>query len=129
MHAKDQLAEQIGEAYGYISEMLDHKIEEVKLAAAEKSALTVSKILTAIVMTLFGVLMSIFGLISLAFYLAGDMQRSAHGFGIVALIMLVLLILVFLLRRYIIVNPTVTKVIQLFFSETPKEISNEQQGK
>lgn len=126
MHAKEQLAEQVGEAYGYMSEMLDHKIEEVKLAAAEKSALTVSKLLTAIVMTIFGVVMSTFGLISLAFYLAGDMQTSARGFGIVALIMLVLLLLVFFLRRYIIVNPTVTKVIQLFFSETTKETPNEQ---
>ncbi len=126
MHAKEELAEQIGEAYGYISEMLDHKIEEMKLSAAEKSALTVSKVLTAVVMTLFGVVMSTFGLISLAFYFAGDMQSTARGFGIVALIMLALLVLVFLLRRYIIVNPTVTKVIQLFFSETPKEISNEQ---
>lgn len=126
MHAKEQLAEQLGEAYGYISEMLDHKLEEVKLAAAEKSALTISTILTAVVMTIFGVVMSMFGLISLAFYLAGDMQSTARGFGIVALMMLFLLILVFVLRRYIIVNPTVTKVIQLFFSETPKEIPNEQ---
>jgi len=106
--------------------MLDHKIEEVKLAAAEKSALTVSKILTAVVMAIFGTVMAIFGLISLAFFLAGDMQTTARGFGIVALAMLLLLILVFLLRRYIIVNPTVTKVIQLFFSENPKEISNDQ---
>jgi|GEM_PF-2006981 len=126
MHAKEELAEQLGEAYGYISEMLDHKIEEVKLAAAEKSALTVSKVLTAIVMGIFAIIMSIFGLISLAFYLAGDMQTTARGFGIVALVMLLLLILVFVLRRYIIVNPTVSKVIQLFFSDTPKEISYEQ---
>lgn len=126
MHAKEELAEQLGEAYGYISEMLDHKIEEVKLAAAEKSALTVSKVLTAIVMGIFAIIMSIFGLISLAFYLAGDMQTTARGFGIVALVMLLLLILVFVLRRYIIVNPTVSKVIQLFFADTPKEISYEQ---
>lgn len=126
MQAKEQLAEQIGEAYGYISELLDHKLEEVKLAAAEKSALTISKVLTAVIMVLFGSVMATFGLISFAFYLAGDMQSSAKGFGIVALIMLALLLLVFVLRRYIIVNPTVTKVIQLFFSETPKEITHEQ---
>lgn len=126
MHAKEQLAEQLGEAYGYVSEMLDHKIEEVKLAAAEKSALTVSKILTAVVMTIFGVVMAIFGFISLAFYLAGDMETTARGFGIVALVMLVLLLLVFFLRRYIIVNPTVSRVIKLFFSENTQKHINEQ---
>lgn len=126
MHAKEQLAEQLGEAYGFMSEMLDHKIEEVKLAAAEKSALTVSKLLTVVVMSLLAVVMSTFGLISLAFYLAGDMQSSARGFGIVALVMLVLLVLVFLLRRYIIVNPTVSTVINLFFSESPQKNTNEQ---
>jgi high-affinity Fe2+/Pb2+ permease len=126
MHAKEQLAEQLGEAYGFMSEMLDHKIEEVKLAAAEKSALTVSKLLTVVIMSLLAVVMSTFGLISLAFYLAGDMQSSARGFGLVALIMLVLLVLVFLLRRYIIVNPTVSTVINLFFSESPQKNTNEQ---
>lgn len=126
MHAKKQLAEQLGEAYGFMSEMLDHKIEEVKLVAAEKSALTVSKLLTIVVMSLLGVVMSTFGLIALAFYLAGDMQSSARGFGIVALVMLVLLVLVFVLRRYIIVNPTVSTVINLFFSEPPQKNTNEQ---
>jgi ABC-type transport system involved in multi-copper enzyme maturation permease subunit len=126
MHAKEQLAEQLGEAYGYISEMLDHKIEEVKLSAAEKSALAVSKLLTVVVVTIFTVVISTFGLISLAFYFAGDMQSSARGFGIVALIMLVLLGLVFLLRRYIIINPTVAIVINLFFPEPSKEVTHEQ---
>lgn len=126
MHAKEQLAEQLGEAYGYISEMLDHKIEEAKLSAAEKSARAVSKLLTAVVMTILAVVMSIFGLISLAFYFAGDMQSSARGFGIVALIMLALMVLVFLLRRYVVVNPTVTTVINLFFPESSKEVTHEQ---
>lgn len=125
MHAKEELAEKIGETYGYLSEMLDHKVEGYKLAVAEKSALAISKLLTAIVMTIFGVVMATFGLISLAFYLAGDMQNTAKGFGIVALVMLVLLLLVFFLRRYIIVNPTVGKVIDIFFADPKNEDVNE----
>jgi uncharacterized membrane protein len=100
-------------------------LESYKLVVAEKSALTISKLLTAIVMTIVGVVMATFGLISLAFYLAGDMQSSARGFGLVALIMLVLLVLVFFLRRYIIENPTVGRVIDIFFSETKNEAGNE----
>ncbi len=123
MHAKDEMVEQIGEAYGYFTNMLDKKMEEYKLAAAEKSALTAAKAITAIIMTILLVIMSTFGLISLAFYLAGDMVNTAWGFAMVALIMLVLMILVFLFRRQLIVNPAVTKVITLFFAETDKEES------
>lgn len=124
MHAKEELIEQLGETYGYISHLFDQKIEEYKLAAAEKSALTFSKVLTAIVMTILLVIMVTFGLISLAFSLAGDMP-AARGFGIVALIMLVLMIIVFLLRRYLIVNPAVTKTISLFFAESDKKADHE----
>jgi ABC-type phosphate/phosphonate transport system permease subunit len=126
MHAKDELVEKIGETYGYMSHMLDRKMEEYKLAAAEKSALTVSKLIMVIVMTILGVVMATFGLIAFAFFLAGDMQNSAKGFGIVALIMLVLMVIVFLLRRYIIINPAVAKTISLFFSESENEANNEQ---
>jgi len=125
MHAKEELAEKLGETYGYLNELFDHKVESYKLVVAEKSALTISKLLTVIVMTIFGVVMASFGLIALAFYLAGDMQNTARGFGIVALVMLVLLLLVFFFRRYIIVNPTVSKVIDLFFSKPKNEAGNE----
>jgi len=126
MHAKDELIEKLGETYGYMNHMFDRKLEEYKLAAAEKSAMTVSKVITAIVMTLLGVIMGTFGLIAFAFYLAGDMQSSAKGFGTVALIMLVLMVLVFLLRRHIIINPAVAKTIALFFPEPENETNNEQ---
>jgi ABC-type phosphate/phosphonate transport system permease subunit len=126
MHAKDELIEKLGETYGYMSHMLDRKLEEYKLAAAEKSAITVSKLITVIVMTILGVVMATFGLIAFAFFLAGDMQSSAKGFGIVALIMLILMMLVFVLRRHIIVNPAVAKTISLFFSEPENEANNEQ---
>ncbi|WP_020567057.1 hypothetical protein [Neolewinella persica] len=125
MHAKDELIEKLGETYGYMNHMFDRKMEEYKLAAAEKSAMTVSKMITIIVMTILGVVMATFGLIAFAFYLAGDMQNSARGFGIVALIMLVLMVVVFLLRRYIIVNPAVTKTISFFFPEPENEANNE----
>lgn len=125
MHAKEELAEKLGETYGYLSELFDHKVESYKLSVAEKSAVTISKLITIIIMTILGVVMAIFGLISLAFLLAGDMDSTARGFGIVALVMLVLLLLVFFLRRYIIVNPTVSQVINLFFSEPKNDTGNE----
>jgi len=126
MHAKDELIEKLGETYGYMNHMFDRKMEEYKLVAAEKSAMTVSKVITAIVMILLGTVMGTFGLIAFAFYLAGDMQSSAKGFGIVALIVLILMVLVFLFRLQIIINPAVAKTISLFFPEPENEANNEQ---
>ena len=123
MQAKDEMVEQIGEAYGHFTNMLDKKMEEYKLAAAEKSALTASKVILGLIMGTLLVVMSTFGLIALAFYLAGDMANTAWGFLMVALMMLVLMILTFLLRKQLIINPAVTKVITLFFAESDKEVT------
>lgn len=112
---KEQLAERLGETYGFVSELIDHKIERVKLAVAEKSALTVAKVLTAIVLTILGILTTIFGCIALAFLIAGA-DDFAIGFGIVTGVFLFLAILVLVLRRYLIVNPAVSRVISVFFS-------------
>ena len=121
MQAKDEMVEQIGEAYGHLTSMLDKKMEEYKLTVAEKSAITASKVILGVILGTLLVVMSTFGLIALAFYLAGDMDNSAWGFLMVALIMLVLMLLVFLFRRQLIINPAVTKVITLFFAETDKK--------
>lgn len=121
MAAREDLLEDIGESFGYVNIMLDRKIEEVKLDVAEKSATTVSGIITALILISLGGLAALFGLISLAFAIAGgDYTPVATGFGIVALIMLVLLVLIFLLRRQLIVNPAVRKVISIFFAAPSK---------
>lgn len=118
MHPKEQLAERLGETYGFLSEIVDHKVESIKLSVAEKSALTISKVVTIAVMAFFGSFFLFFGLIALAFLLA-DADNYARGFGIVSGVMLLLLIIVFVLRRHLIVNPAVSRTIDLFF-KSPK---------
>lgn len=121
MAANKELLEDLGESFGYVNIMLDRKIEGIKLDIAEKSATTASGLITAVVLAVLGGATVLFGLISLAFLIAGDQYSSvAAGFGIVALILLVILILIYLLRRYLIVNPAVRKVIGIFFSESSK---------
>ena len=116
MQPKEQLAERLGEAYGFLNEVVDHKLESVKLSVAEKTALLTSKVLTGVVIAVFGSFFGFFGLIALAFLIAGA-EDYATGFGIISLVMLVILLAIVLLRRYIIVNPAVSRVISLFFSD------------
>jgi len=121
MAARKELLEDLGESFGYVNIMLDRKIEAVKLDVAEKSATTVSGLITAVILAILGGAAALFGLISLAFAIAGDDYSSvAAGFGIVALIMLAILVLIYLLRRRLIVNPAVRKVIGIFFTAPSK---------
>lgn len=121
MASREDLMENIGESFGYVNIMVDRKVEQLKLSVAEKSATTISGLLTTVILVVLGILVIIFGLIALAFLIAGgDNTAIAAGFGIVGLGMLILLIIIFLLRRQLIVNPTVAKVISIFFDEQSK---------
>jgi len=121
MKAKQELLEKAGETYGYLNILVDRKVEQYKLSAAERSASALSGLIKTIILGILGILASVFALISLAFYLAGATDYG-NGFGIVALGMLLLLIIIFLLRRLVIVNPVIRKVIDIFFSEpTPSD--------
>ncbi|MEL7162456.1 MAG: hypothetical protein AAFN92_16980 [Bacteroidota bacterium] len=124
MLSKDQLLEQLGESFGYVNALVDRKIEGIKLSAAEKSANAASGLITGLVLAGLGGMFSIFALLTLAFYLSG-MADATKGFGIVSLGLLVMLILIVLLRRTLIVNPTVTKVINIFFSDNDNSSSHE----
>lgn len=116
---KQPLAEQIGETVGYVSEIFDRKVERIKISVAEKSATTVSGIITGIVLGIIGLILFIFALLTLGFWIA-DMPDAVKGFGIVSMILLGLLLLIFLLRKVLIVNPAVRKIIHIFFSESDK---------
>ena len=122
---KQTLAEQVGETVGYVNEIIDRKVEKIKISVAEKSATTVSGIIAGVVLGILGLMFSIFGLTTVAFYIAGR-PEIAMGFGFVAVFLLLLLLLIFMLRNVLIVNPTVSKVINIFFNEKdPKNKNNE----
>ena len=120
---KQPLAEQVGETLGYVNEIFDRKVEKLKIGVAEKSATTVSGIITGVVLGLLGLLFSVFGLICVALYIAGR-PELAMGFGFVSLGLLVLLLIIFLVRKSLIVNPTVSAVINIFFGDDGKDQRN-----
>ncbi len=113
---KQPIAEQIGETVGYVNEIFDRKIERIKINVAEKSASTVSGVIMGVALGTLALILFVFSLATLAFWIAG-MPDAVKGFGIVCLILLTLLILIYLLRNLLIVNPTVKKVIAIFFND------------
>lgn len=122
MQAREELLEQFGESYGYVSRLVEKKIEYYKLSVAEKSATAISGIVTGVVLTVVGLIALFFALVTLAFALANAFDSNVYGFGAVTLILLLILLLVVLLKKPLITNPTVSKVISKFFEHDGKEV-------
>ena len=125
LREKQPFAEQIGETVGYVSEIFDRKVESIKISVAEKSATTVSGIVLGVILGVLGLVFSVFGLATIAFWIAG-MPDAVKGFGIIAAFLLLLLILIFLLRNKLIVDPAVSKVIDIFFGNDKAQQEKEQ---
>ena len=125
---KQPLAEQIGETVGYVNEIFDRKVESIKISVAEKSATTISGVIMGLVLATIGLILFIFSLAVLGFWIAG-MEEAVKGFGIVCLILIGLLVLIYLLRNVLIVNPAVRKIIGIFFSETDENTNDQKSNK
>ncbi|MBB4079054.1 putative membrane protein YqjE [Lewinella aquimaris] len=122
MQAKEELLEQLGESYGYVNRLVEKKIEYFKLNLAETSANVISGIITGIVLAVVGLITLLFALVTLGFALADAFDNSVYGFGAVTLILLVIFLIILLLKRSLITDPTVSKVITKFFQHDGKEV-------
>ncbi len=122
MQPKEELLEQLGESYGYVNRLVEKKIEYYKLSAAETSAGVISGLITAVILAVIGIITLIFALITLGFALVNAFDNSVYGFGLVTLILLIIFVLVLVLRKALIINPTVSKVISAFFAHDGKEV-------
>jgi hypothetical protein len=122
MQAKEELLEQLGESYGYVSRLVEKKIEYAKLNAAETSAKVVSGLITGIILAVIGLITLIFALVTLALALVMAFDNPVYGFGLVTLLLIVILLVVVLLKKQLITNPAVSKVISAFFKHDGKEV-------
>ncbi|MCP9234538.1 phage holin family protein [Lewinella sp. JB7] len=122
MQAKEELLEQLGESYGYVNRLVEKKIEYFKLNLAETSAGVISGVLTAVILAVVGLITLLFALLTLGFALANAFDNSVYGFGAVTIILLLIFLVVLLLKRSLITDPTVSKVISKFFQHDGKEV-------
>ena len=73
MQAKEELLEQLGETYGYVSEFAEKRLTILKLNAAEKSASTVSFLILFLIVLVLVSSVSLFALLALAFFFSLDL--------------------------------------------------------
>lgn len=122
MQAKEELLEQLGETYGYVSAFAEKRLTVLKLSAAEKSASIVSSLILLFVIIIMVSAVSLFALLALAFFFSAKLDSYVQGFGLVSLLLLAILVFIILLRKTLIVNPAVKSVIASFFP--PEETAN-----
>ena len=122
MQAKEELLEQLGETYGYVNRLVEKKIEYFKLNLAETSATAISGIITGLVLAVVGLITLILLLITAGFALSAAFDSHVYGFGTVALIFVIIFLLILMLKKSLITNPVVSKVIAKFFEHDGKEV-------
>ena len=120
MLRQQPFSEQVGETIGYVTELVDRKIESMKVTAAEKSATAVSGIITGLILATFGLLFFVFFLVFLAVWIAGA-KGLMLGFGIICGVLLLLMLLVFLLRNKMIADPAAKKTIAIFYGPAAEQ--------
>ncbi len=95
----------------YISD----RIALIKLQAAEKLSVTAAAIVSGILLAVFGLFLLAFVSITLGFLLSDWLESYAAGFGIVAGIYLLLIIIIIYFGKSLFGNTITQKIIQSFF--------------
>ena len=96
---------------------LGDRIALVKLQAVEKLSVAAAAIISGILLVVFGLFLLIFISITLGFLFSHWLDSYAAGFGIVAGIYLLLVLMVVFLGKKLFGNAVTHKIIQSFFKK------------
>lgn len=102
-----------------ITELINTKLQLLKLEAVEKGSKGVSSLFLGLIFVVLISFALLFGFLALAFWLGDLVGSIAGGFGIVVLIYLVLFAIVYLCRR-----PIQTALTNLFINEIDPDLVN-----
>ncbi len=107
--------ESTGEAYGYAKAYLEQQIEYAKLDIAERLSLAISSAVSTVVVLL--LVFMVLGFLSIAggFFLAQRLGSYGEAFLVVSGIYAAITLVVVLLRRVLVTNPVLSKIIKIFF--------------
>lgn len=113
----DRILEDIGEGFGYLQAYVNDKIDAIRLETAEKAAKATSGMVTGYMIFSLANLVVWFAALALGFYLGEVLDSTALGFLIVAGFFLLLLIVMYVLRRTLITNAVISTIIKSFYKK------------
>jgi ABC-type multidrug transport system fused ATPase/permease subunit len=109
-------SEEINTLFQESKDYLDTELEIVKLEATEKMSLYGSKILIYIALGSFGLLFFICVSLFLGFILSEYFSNFSTGFGIIALVYLLIFAVLYVFRRQLIGKPIQNKIIKELYN-------------
>ena len=115
MKSTNEILESLGEGYGYIQQIINKRIDYLKLDAAETASSVISALITLFVLAFMGVTVLIFASIALALFIGRAINNYPVAFLIITAFYLLIAIIVYMLRTKLITNPVVSMVISKFF--------------
>lgn len=117
MGKKEDFIEQLGESYAYIESYINGKLELFKLQAAEQSARGISKLTLVLVMVLLLNFTVFCLLLAAGFGLAKLVGSTWLAFLLLALFFLLLAVIIYRFRQYLLLNPSIRMVIKEFYQD------------
>src|SRR5690625_3894206 len=103
----DNLLYALGQMSEYGKEYFQNEKQIIKLRFAEIAAKNLSKIITIFTLVLFTLFLILFGSLTLSFFLASIFDSYIWGFGLVALLYFLFIVVVVVFRQMLITNPIV----------------------
>lgn len=106
-----------GDTIDMLKQYAGDRITLIKLQSIEKIATISAAIASGVMLALLGLFFLIFGSITLGFFLSGLLDSNTAGFGIVAGIYLLLIIIIVVFGKKIFGNMVTKKIIQNSFKK------------
>ncbi len=106
-----------GETLAYAEDYLDTRIELLKLTAAEKGSLTAANVLAGVVVAFLGTFALMCFTVTLAILIGDALGSIALGYAIMGLIYAIIAVVLFVMRKKILVQPILKSLINSLFKD------------
>ena len=116
-------AEELGKT---IKEYINNRTDQLKLTAAEKTAVLVSLLMAAMIIAVFFVFAVLFLAIALSVYMGEVFGALYYGFLFTAAVILVLGMIVWIFRKQMIQYPLMNALLKHLFTEEEREEDDEE---
>lgn len=111
----EQLIELAGETLGYAREYVDNRIDYVKLDVSERTSIMASYAITIVICAFLMLIALAMGLVALGLFLGSVLANYALGFLAVTGVCFLIMLVVYLLRKPLIMSPILTLLINKMY--------------
>lgn len=116
---RDDLLVTAGETIAYAEDYIDTKLEIVKLTVAERGSKTAADLIAGAAVGLLALIALSMFTIALAIVIGNALGSAAWGFTIIGIVFVALAVIIFLLRKHLLINPLLKALLSSLFNPGP----------